>query len=563
MRLLPALILSVLALCAFLVLVPLDRPASAPESPLELTPRRGGTYLACLRDDPPTLDPALTIDTTSVSCVIQLFDSLVRCDQGHEIRPGIARSWKVSDDLRVYDFELDPKARFHAVSEGKPTANGGRAVTAEDVRWSFERVLSPATASPRGIIFHVIEGAEAFLAGKSPHVTGIEVLGKTGLRIRLKRPFAPFLATLSMPNASIVPKEDVLSRGRDFARFPVGTGPFRLARYERGKELVLEANDEYFLGRPYLDVLSFRIIALEGEMFGQFEEGKIFHCTVPDPEYARVKADPEYKGDITEVPQIGTYYFGFNLSIKPFDDKALRQALSYAIDKRSIVRYIRNDRVQVARGPLPPGIPGYSAGLQGYEFDLDRAEQLLDEAGYAKNSETGIRETLAPIEVHVDAGTSHMRVLRAIQANLADIGVRTIPRIRDWNEHLAMSEEGKLGFYRMGWVADYLDADNFLFINFHSSNQGKGNGCAYANPEVDRLLLEARRTIDPDARNRLYNQAETLVVDDAVWICIFYYRTCLVSQKFVQGLNLTPLGEHMLRFEKVWLSAPAPGKTGN
>jgi peptide/nickel transport system substrate-binding protein/oligopeptide transport system substrate-binding protein len=266
--------------------------------------------------------------------------------------------------------------------------------------------------------------------------------------------------------------------------------------------------------------------------------------------YGTYAQDPYFN----KINQLGTYYLGFQCQTPPFDDLRVRRAFSHAIDKNAIVRYIRARRVQAARGPLPPNIPGYSANLETYEFDPDRAEELLDEAGYPRDPRTGVRLTFPSVHLDIAVDESNLRVARAVQANLLDVGVAISVRRHPWKKQLELVRSGKSPFHRMGWVADYLDADNFLYYNFFSGNIGSSNGNFYANRDVDELLTTARYLNNPRRRLKLYNKAERLIVRDAPWICLFYYQSSLLRRPEVHGLNLTALGMHMIHYDRVWLS---------
>ncbi len=543
-------------------------------------PIYGGIYHSALQDNPPTFDPALATDSISVACVLQMFDGLVRFDLSSRqeteasraqgaITSAVAESWAISSDGLEYRFHLNSKIRFHASTEGgQRTACGGRAVTAADVKFSFERVLDPETDSARTQLFQIIVGADEFMSGEEEGVSGIQAIdpvkaGETGHRscnlpctvsIRLKTPYAPFLATLTMSNASVVPREDVEKWGREFRNHPVGTGAFRFETFEPNVRLVLAKNPVYFGGSPYLDRLVFNILPEEDIMFREFLAGRIFHTTVPDPLYNQVRRkDSVWAPYFTEVSQLGTYYFGMNALIPPFDNRLVRRAFSHAVDKTSIVKFIKIGRVQEARGPLPPGIRGYNASLRSYDFNLKLADELLTKAGYPRSNSGRLRTGFPEIPLYIPEGEDHLRITKAIQANLADLGIRAYTVVNTWRTHLGLVKNGKVGLFRLGWVADYMDADNFLYYQFYSGNIGSSNGVSYSNPEVDDLLLRARRSTNSLLRMKLYQQAEQLIVDDAVWICLFYFNTAIVRQPFVHGINLTPMGDQLIMYRDVWL----------
>lgn len=529
-------------------------------------PVPGGTYRAPLTDDPPTFDPALAADTTSLTCILQLYDGLVRfqegdvaADGGMKVTPALARRWTISNDGLTYTFELRRGVRFQA-PPGSP-ASWNRPVTAADVKYSFERVLWPEVKSPAATTFMPILGSEAVQAGTSRELAGITLPDEDTVQIRLKAPFAPFLSSLTMPNAFIVQREAIEAQGRSGGLWPtpVGTGPFMLADYVPEARVVMVRNPSYWdqspgmPPRPYLDRLIFEIQTDEDRRFRAFEEEKLHHTEVPDPVYERV----ENHEHLVERNQLGTYYVGFQVQSDPFDDLRVRQAFSHAIHKSSIVEFIRAGRVQAARGPLPPNIPGYDPNLDAYDYETRKAEQLLDEAGYPRDPETGLRSGFPAIDLDVDTDESNYRVAQAVQANLMDIGVKIGIVRRPWGQHLERVRSGASPFHRLGWVADYLDADNFLYYNFFSGNIGSSNGNFYMNRDVDRLLQEAREINNMSRRLKLYAKAEQLITYDAPWICLFYYQTSLLRRPEVHGLNLTALGAHMIRYDTVWLDRPA------
>lgn len=529
-------------------------------------PRPGGEYHAPLSNDPPTFDPALSTDSTSSWCAMQMFDGLVRQQSGTElsVAPCIATSWEITPDQRTYRFTLREGVRFQAFREwdrsgpgGRPapTKNGGRQVIAEDFRYSFQRVLHPDTHSPRTVLFEVIEGAQDFMAGKKDKVSGIDCPGRNVLEIRLERPFAPFLATLTMPGAFVVPREDVQDLKEEFARRPVGSGAFCFENYVPGKELSMVANPGYFLGAPYLKRVTYHVIPDEEKRFELFEDSFLHHSSVPDPKYDKVRErEGKHYPYLTEVSELGVYYLGMNTQKPPFDKPEVRRAISHAVDREAIRKYIKSERVDTAVSPLPPSLRRWGlndpASLP-ITFDLLRAGTLLDQAGYPLDPNTGLRVGFPRLPLDVPQGDEHRRVAQAVQANLADLGIESTIAIRPWKEHLLLVRRGGSAIFRMGWAADYKDPDNFLYYNFHSRNIGKSNQARYTNPKVDALLESARAQGGPE-RQRLYREAEEIIVRDAAWICLFYFKTAIVRQPHVRGIDLTEFGEQQIRFDEVW-----------
>jgi peptide/nickel transport system substrate-binding protein/oligopeptide transport system substrate-binding protein len=536
-------------------------------------PLDGGEYQTALANDPPTLDPALATDSTSSWCVLQLFDGLVRFQGNNEgsVGPAIASTWTISPDQCTYTFHLRGDVRFHAVHHwlkpaggrtAPPSRNKGRLVEAQDFVYSFERVLARETQSARTAIFEEIDGARDFMEGRANSVRGLAAPDARTVVIRLAKPYAPFLATLTMPNAFVVPREDVAHLGPEFARRPVGTGPFLLDGYEPGRALRLERNPAYFGGVPHLTRVTLHIQSDEEKRFQMFLGGDLHHSTVPDPYYNMIRErDGKWHPYLTEVSELGVYYYGMNVKRAPFDRREVRQALNFAVDRDAIRKYIKSDRVDAAMSPLPPSLRLWERDRSSHppvhatpiHFNLAHANQLLAQAGYPADPVTGARPGFPVLPLHIPAADEHMRIARAVQANLADLGIRCRVVVNPWKEHLALLRKGEASFFRLGWVADYKDADNFLFYNFHSSRIGTSNYTDYSNPVVDDLLHRARQNTRAEYRNELYRLAEEIIVRDAPWICMFYFKTAIVRQPSVRGIDLTEFGEHMIRFHEVWL----------
>ena|GEM_PF-803333 len=545
---------------------------------IESLPITGGVYHAGLASELSTLDPALATDSPSGWCMIQLFDGLVRFQANVEdsVGPAIASSWDISPDHKQYTFHLRDDVCFHdwivtdELGTRLPTKCKGRAVTSEDFRYSFERVLDPKTGSPRSLIFEVLEGAKEFMKGKASHVRGLLTPDPRTLTIRLVQPFKPFLKTLTMASALVVPREDIEQLGPRFSTAPCGTGAFRFGGYrgkrgQPGRELSLLANERYFCKRPHLNQVVFHIEANEEKRFQMFLSGRLHHSVIPDPDYDRL-GDSEALGIIKtpEVSRLGVYYYGMNVQRPPFDSADIRRALSHAVDREAIKKYIKSDRVDVAVGPLPPALRHkhpFSADRTGSTlsptaFNLTRAGELLDRAGYRIDPTIGLRTGFPVLPLDVPNGEEHVRIAKAIQANLADLGIESLIRTRSLPVHLEHLRRGDSLIFRLGWVADYKDADSFLYYNFHSRNIGTSNYSRYANPMVDRLLDEARQAADQHRRDDLYQQIEETLVEDAVWINLFYLKTAIVRQPIVQELNLSEFGEHTIAFREVWLNIP-------
>jgi ABC-type transport system substrate-binding protein len=479
----------------------------------------GKIYNTYLGADPTTLDPALSNDAGSGELCALLYNGLVRFGEGIEIIPDLAESWEVSPDGRTYTFHLRPGARF----------TNGRPVTTGDFKYSFERVLDPETKSSRGWVFQDISGAGDFVAGRSRQVSGIEVLDEQTLRITLQKPFAPFLGFMAMPAALVVPREEVERWGEDFSEHPVGCGPWILEEWVHDDHLRLRANADYFGTPPRLDGILYRIIPETMTVTAEFEAGNLDWMSIPLAEFDRWVKDPKWKPYVHSQLKLQDTYIGINNQKPPFDDVRVRQALNYAVDVTTIMETIRPGRGIRANGAIPPGLLGSDPGRQPYPYDPDKARQLLAQAGYPDGFRMELWKVQSP-EV--------TRILEAVQAYLAQAGIRAEIVSRDWGMLKQAINRGEPDAYYMTWFADYPDGENFLYPTFHSINWGGGgNRARYKNAEVDSLIEKARRVLDDEERSQLYRRIDETIFEEAAWLYLWFPKIFVVQQPWVKNFR--------------------------
>jgi peptide/nickel transport system substrate-binding protein/oligopeptide transport system substrate-binding protein len=493
-----------------------------------------------LREDPPTLDPALTNDQLSEAVVLNVFRGLVEMDPGTlEVRPAVAASWTIADDRRTYTFRLRDDVRFH----------NGRPVTAGDVEYSFRRMLSKETNSPRRFILEPIEGARAFAEGKAPLIAGLTVPDERTVVLRLERPFAPFLPQLTMPNAALVPREIYDDPAKAYLRSPVGCGPFRFSRWEQSSLIELLAFDDYYGGRPALDRVQVRIIENRQSALQEYLAGGLDSLDEIPNQDTELLA--KLGSEVHQYPFIGTQYIGFNHALAPFKgNAALRKAFNYAVDKEYIWKAL--DGFPPANGIVPPGIPGHDESLAGYPYDPERARRMMAEAGYPGG------KGLPPISLWYNTSEHLRRQAQKIQADLKAIGAEVTLREVDWAAYIAAVEgtpekPGEAQMFRFGWYLDYPDADAILRPLLHSSNWGPaGNYFRYRNTRLDALLDEALSLPDPAARAARYREAERIaVMEDAAWLFLNYYQSGTLFKPYVKGIVHSPLGEFRIPLERL------------
>ena len=525
-----------LLLSLLLLLASAPAPAAAQGNARE-RPLAGGVYRRPLGHDPETLDPARISDIYSRSVSQQIFDGLVQFDQTLTITPALAQFWKASRDGLAWTFHLRKGVKFHH----------GREVTADDVVYSLTRILDPRTKTGAADLFLAVKGAREFREGRARTVSGLVALDRHTVQVTLDEALAPFVAALAVGHAKILPRELVEAQGDAFCAQPVGTGPFRFERWERGKEIVLAANPEYFGGPPHLSRVVYRIFAGERweTTYDEFQKGHLEDAPVPTRNYRKVIAGT---GHIyVKRPMISARFYGLNTRVKPLDDRRVRQALIYAVNREAIIEEAFFGRYVTARGILPPGTQGFNPRLTGYPYDPQRARQLLAEAGHPGGR--GLPPIVIWSSVKLEAV---VRELELVRKHLEAVGVEARVQFQtDWPAYSRLLTEGRLPVFLYAWYADVPDPDNFLFKLFHSKSAR--NFFGYANPVVDDLLVSARNATDIQRRLELYRRAEQLVLDDAPFIPMMHHTYERLFQPYVRSVEVSGLGDPYIPLRKIWL----------
>lgn len=531
---------SLLLVAVFAVLVLVETasglPVYAQPGPGGQPAEPAGTYRRPLGNDPATLDPARIADIYGRAIAQQVFDGLVRFDQTLTITPGLAEFWRASRDGLTWTFTLRKGVKFHH----------GREASADDVVFSLTRILDPRLKSGAADLFASVKGAAEFRDGRAKAVAGFIAVDRYTVQIALTEPFVGFANVLAVGHAKILPR-DLVERDPDrFGQAPSGTGPFRFERWERGKEITLVANREYFGGAPRLARIVYRVFPGEQSeaMYEEFRRGHLEDTPVPARNYRRIIAEGGHVH--VKRPMISVRFYGFNTRVKPLNDRRVRQALNHAIDREGLIEELSFGRFALARGILPPGTLGFNPKLAGYAYDPLRARQLLQDAGYPGG------RGLPPVEIWAGSKTDpvlreHELVRRALDA----VGVRAEFRyLTDWPQYAKKLAAGECPVFLYALFADVPDPDTFLGKLHSRSPQ---NFFGYVNHTVDELLAEARREPDAPRRVDLYRRAEQLVVDDAPLLPIFHYTYDRLFQPYVKSVEVSGLGDPYIPFRKIWL----------
>lgn len=503
---------------------PLAAPAAgencAPSADLTFDnrPPQGGT-LVRLFADPPSIDPHLVSDSTSSVITNEVFGGLVTLSLDYQPVLDLAESCSVSDDGLTYTFVLRENASFQ---DGSP-------VTAHDVKWSIERAADPDTLSTTaetylGDIVGVKDKLcteEAQTAGEctiADEVRGVRVIDDRTVEFTLDAPKAYFLAKLSYPTAYVLDQDQVTEDG-SWLDQPNGTGPFRLARYDIGELLILEKNEHYHLGPPHID--SVHMILSGGTAMIMYENDEIHLTGVGTDDLPRLldPNDPLNPELHRSAQDFSVFYIGLNVNDPPFDDPKVRQAMNYAVDLQGIAENVLDNRVSQATGVIPPGFPAYNENLRGYTFNPDLARELLESSSYADALASGDFPRIT-LTISGSFGATVPTYLEVMLEQWRALGIEIDIQQTEWATFLQDVNNKKYQMFSLGWIADYPDPENFLDLLFHGESQN--NHTSYSNPEVNRLLEEARTERDRDRRFEIYNQAEQMVLDDAPWVWTWY-----------------------------------------
>jgi peptide/nickel transport system substrate-binding protein len=479
-----------------------------------------GTLLVGLVAEPVNLDPAQVTDLNSNRVGRRIVETLVTFpEESTQVVAGLAESWTISKDGLRYTFKLRRGVTFH---DGTP-------FNAEAVKFSIERQIDPEHP------FNKL-GKYPFANYFFGNVKAVEVVDPATVEFVLKEPRASFLTILTSAAASIVSPTAVKKFGADYALQPVGTGPFKYVSWDRGQRVVLEKNPSYWRYPVKIERVVYRPIVEGQARLTELLTGSLdLIVDVPPDFVTQVESSPK----ATLQKQVGAHvwYLGINNQKKPFDDKRVRQALNYAVNKEAIVRDVLKGTGSLSRGPVLPATWGADSGLKPYPYDPERAKKLLAEAGYPSGFSTTlwVPESGSGMQSPVPMST-------VIQSNLKAVGVSVTLQTMEWGAYLAKLRTKEQELFALSWMAGNEDPDMVMYPLLHSSQWTPAgpNRALYKNERFDELLQQARLTTDQGKRAALYREAQRILVDDPPWIFIDHEIQTAALAKRVQGFKLHP-----------------------
>lgn len=512
-----------------------------------------------------TLEPVMSNSSFSIWGVQQLMEGLVEFDNSKNIIPCIAKSWKISEDGITYTFSLRSDVKFHDDDCFKSSNGKGRNVTANDFKYCLERVNNPKSKTRGMWVFRdKIKGAKEFSEGKASDITGIKAVNDTTLTIELYNAFSPFLSLLTMTYGFVYPKEAVEHYGEQFGFHPVGTGPFKFNHWSIDKELVLDKNPSYWekdskgAALPYLDGVKITFTQSSETEFLDFQNGKYdFHqpssetFDVITDESGKLKDADTRNFSLVKQPWLQTVFLGMMQSpdlpggkTGPFmGNKKLREAMNYAIDKDKIVKFVLKNRGKSAvNGPIPPGMPGFNPEIKGYTYDINKAKELLKEAGYPDGKNLKLTLTCGNEEIQ-------RSIAIAIQEQLKSVGIEMQIEQLLQATLISKQENGEFPFWRASWGADYFDPENFMALFYSKNITPKGpNRVGYTNPKVDELYEKSLKITDNNERMRVYDEIQKIVIEDAVWLPLYYNEQIYLLSKNIEGFYIDGLNIINLKY---------------
>jgi len=498
-----------------------------------------------------TLDPAFAKSQVLIWPANQLYNGLAQIDNQLNVKPSIAKTWKISDDGKTYTFYLRSDVYFHnheLFSDGK-----GRKVIADDFVYSLNRIINPRIASPGAWIFNNLSE------------NGIASLNDTTLEIRLKSPFPAFIGLLTMQYCSVVPKEVVEYYGNDFRNHPIGTGPFQFKLWKENEKLVLVKNPNYFEKDsadnplPYLDAISIRFISDKQSEFLEFLKGNIDFISgvsAANKDELITKSgnlNPSYADKITMIhqPYLNTEYLGFMIDSSKYSDKnhpvlnkKVRQAINFGFDRSKMMKYLRNNiGTPAINGFIPLGLPSFSDPFFYYNYSPDKVRNLLNEAGFPNGS--GLTS------ITLTTTSDYLDLCEYIQQQLSEFGIVIKIDVITGATFREMVASSKVEFFRGSWIADYPDAENYMALFYGKNFSPVGpNYTHYSNPCFDLLYESSFNVTDDSERYEIYRQMDKLIMEDAVVVPLFYDQVILFVNKDIRGLESNPMNLLNLKYVK-------------
>lgn len=461
--------------------------------------------------DAKSLDPHAVNDVASSNVMTQIYGTLVRMNEKNEVVPMLADSFSQLDEL-TYEFKLKKGVKFH----------NGEEMKASDVKFSLERAAKSALVS------HIFGDIDT---------NSFKMPDDYTISFKTKVPAAGFLSGLSHTGGSILSEKAVKAAGEKYAMNPVGTGPFKFVSWTKGDRVELERFNDFYGEKPKFSKMTIRVIPEPTNRAIELESGGVdIAYEISSNDIKRIEENEKLQ--ITRVIDNSTQYLGFNNQKKPFNDIKVRQAISYALNTKSIVESAWRGVGKVAVGPIGPNVRYSDKSLQAHEYNVQKAKELLKEAGYEKGFKTSIWTNEK--KERVDMAT-------IMQSQLKEVGIEAEIKILEWGAYLDGLSKGEHDMFIIGWTCQTPDPDLAVYAPLHSSKAGTGgNYSFFKNAKVDELIMKGRVMKDSPEREAVYKEIQKEVKAQAPWVFLSNGEQVVGTSKNVKGFVASPFGYHIL-----------------
>ncbi|WP_070105459.1 ABC transporter substrate-binding protein [Symbiobacterium thermophilum] len=486
--------------------------------------------------DSVSLDPIQVTDGESLKVTHQIYEGLLDYAPGStEVVPVLATEWEASPDGLEWTFKLRQGVKFH----------DGTDFNAEAVKINFDRWRN--TSDP----LHV--GGEfpyySYMFGgfdEASNIQDVIVVDDYTVKFVLKNIQASFLQDIAMVPFAIASPKALQENPERLNDHPVGTGPFRFVSWTKGDRIVLEANPDYWGGKPAIDRLIYRSIPDNNARLVALQAGELDVMDGVEPAFLpTIQATGQF--DIIERPPMNIGYLAFNTQKPPFDNVLIRRAINHAINKEELNTAFYGGMGIPAVSPLPPSVWGHNPNVPKYEYDPEKAKELLAQAGYGPDNP--LKTELWAMPVPRPYMPQPERIGVAIQNYLREVGIEAEIVTYEWGTYLEKTGMGEHTMALLGWTGDNGDPDNFLYVLLDKDNAvtpDAGNIAFYVNDEVHDLLIRARQTTDQAERTRLYEEAQVKIMEDAPWVPLMHTRVPIAVRKGITGYVPNPTGSESL-----------------
>ncbi|MFT8319083.1 MAG: ABC transporter substrate-binding protein [Sporolactobacillus sp.] len=483
--------------------------------------------------DTTSLDPAVVTDGESFRVTQNIFDTLVSYNyskQSTDVIPSLATSWKITNGGKTYTFNLKKGVKFQ----------DGTAFNAQAVVFNFNRWMN-GKKSGKFAYFPSMFGGYKGDAGLV--IKSVTAPNASTVVFSLKRPSAPFLKNLAMSPFAISSPAAVKKYGSKYgSTAAVGTGAYSFKSWKRNDTITLVKSKNYWKkGLPKISKLIFKVIPDNSSRLNALKNGEIDLMDGVNPsDVSGVSGNKQYH--VYYRPPMNIAYMGFNVTMKPFNNKKVRQALNMAVDKSAIIKAFYNGQAQAATNPMPPSLLGFDKNIKPYAYNLKAAKKLLAEAGYPN----GFSTTLYTMSNPRDYMPEPQNVAQSVQSTFGKIGVKVKIVTVEWSSYIAKLTKGGAPMYMMGWTGDNGDPDNFLYTLLDKDSIGANNFSFYQNAQLHKILINAQTETNDAKRVALYDKAQVILHSDAPWVPLVYGKPVLVGKSTITGYTPSPTGTEPL-----------------